>query len=239
MRIHLIRHGQTPSNVLHALDTAVPGPGLTDLGRRQAEAIPAALASADVEAVWASTMTRTQETAAPLARSLGADVRVVEGLQEVDAGDYEMRSDREAVLGYMGPIMAWASGDLGPEVSGGRSGAETFAGYDDAIAQVAASGASVAAVFSHGAAIRMWAAARVEGVSVELAQESWLDNTGAITFDAVPEGETPDSGRRWTLVDWRSEPLGGRELSALPGGGAADEGPTGEPLSEWLSDDEQ
>ena len=34
MRLLLIRHGQTPSNVLGLLDTAVPGPGLTDLGDR-------------------------------------------------------------------------------------------------------------------------------------------------------------------------------------------------------------
>ncbi len=238
MRLHLIRHGQTPSNVLHALDTAVPGPGLTDLGRRQAAAIPAALAGAGIEAVWASTMTRTQETAAPLAAALGADVRVVEGLQEVDAGDYEMRSGREAIIGYMGPIMAWASGDLDPQIPGARSGAETMGGYDDAIAQIAASGARVAAVFSHGACIRMWAAARVDGVSVELATDSWLDNTGAITLDSV---DGPGGHRRWTLVDWREEPLGGRELSALPSGGAgpAADGPAGEPLSEWLSDDEQ
>ena len=34
MRVVLIRHGQTPSNVLGLLDTAVPGPDLTDLGQR-------------------------------------------------------------------------------------------------------------------------------------------------------------------------------------------------------------
>ena len=44
MRLLLIRHGQTPSNVLGALDTLVPGPGLTPLGLEQAAAIPDALA---------------------------------------------------------------------------------------------------------------------------------------------------------------------------------------------------
>ena len=37
MRLILIRHGQTHSNVAHALDTTVPGADLTDLGREQAD----------------------------------------------------------------------------------------------------------------------------------------------------------------------------------------------------------
>ena len=45
MRLLLIRHGQTPNNILGALDTGRPGAGLTELGREQARAIPAALAA--------------------------------------------------------------------------------------------------------------------------------------------------------------------------------------------------
>lgn len=44
MRLLLIRHGQTPSNLKHLLDTAAPGPGLTPLGQDQAAALPQALA---------------------------------------------------------------------------------------------------------------------------------------------------------------------------------------------------
>lgn len=33
MRLLLIRHGETPTNVGYLLDTAVPGPGLTEIGR--------------------------------------------------------------------------------------------------------------------------------------------------------------------------------------------------------------
>ncbi|MCM1975585.1 histidine phosphatase family protein, partial [Streptomyces sp. G1] len=36
MRLLLVRHGQTPTNVDYLLDTAVPGPGLTELGLAQA-----------------------------------------------------------------------------------------------------------------------------------------------------------------------------------------------------------
>lgn len=65
MRLLLVRHGQTPSNVEFLLDTAVPGPGLTALGERQAAALPEALADEDIEALYVSTLVRTQLTAAP------------------------------------------------------------------------------------------------------------------------------------------------------------------------------
>ncbi|KTR37372.1 histidine phosphatase, partial [Curtobacterium oceanosedimentum] len=42
MRLLLIRHGQTPANVSGVLDAEVPGPGLTELGQQQADALPAA-----------------------------------------------------------------------------------------------------------------------------------------------------------------------------------------------------
>ena len=34
-RLVLVRHGQTPSNVAGVLDTALPGPGLTEEGQQQ------------------------------------------------------------------------------------------------------------------------------------------------------------------------------------------------------------
>ena len=34
--LHLVRHGQTTSNVMARLDTRLPGAGLTDFGARQA-----------------------------------------------------------------------------------------------------------------------------------------------------------------------------------------------------------
>ena len=67
MRLFLIRHGQTPANVLGELDTAHPGPGLTELGTRQAAVIPDALRLESIDAVFASTLVRTHLTAQPLA----------------------------------------------------------------------------------------------------------------------------------------------------------------------------
>lgn len=121
MRLLLIRHGQTPSNLTHLLDTAAPGPGLTPLGQEQAQALPALLAGERIDALYASTLRRTQLTAAPLAAATGLDVQVRDGIREVIAGDLEMRGDDEAIALYHAAVFAWPSRDTVAMVSHGAA----------------------------------------------------------------------------------------------------------------------
>lgn len=222
MRLLLIRHGQTPSNVVGAIDTGRPGAELTDLGRAQAAAIPAALQDQPVAAVYASPLIRTQLTAAPLAAARGLEVRVREGLEEISAGALEMRSDKESVEAYVDCLTRWAHGDLDHAMPGGPDGHAFFERYDAAVRAIAtaqdADGAAVAV--SHGAAMRLWVSARSVNGTPELAAENRIMNTGM----AVLEGD-PDAG--WTLVEWHTEPIGGIELEDLTAhdvtGDAADE----------------
>ena len=73
MRLLLIRHGQTPSNVDGLLDTARPGPGLTELGERQAAEIPDALKHEAIDGIYVSVLRRTLITATPLIVDRGLD----------------------------------------------------------------------------------------------------------------------------------------------------------------------
>ncbi|MET9828089.1 histidine phosphatase family protein [Streptomyces sp. NPDC006385] len=196
MRLLLIRHGQTPSNVDHLLDTAVPGPGLTALGEAQAAALPEALVGEDIEAVYASTLIRTQRTAAPLAAARGLDVLVRDGIRELSAGDLEMLpGDAEQAEPYMKTVFAWAAGDTELRMPGGESGAEALARYDAVVAEAADSGAGTVAMVSHGAAIRMWTAARAVNVDVPFAAAHPLANTGVVILEGSPaEG--------WKALEW-------------------------------------
>ncbi|MEY9995676.1 broad specificity phosphatase PhoE [Streptomyces sp. V4I8] len=187
MRLLLVRHGQTPSNVDHLLDTGVPGAGLTALGEQQAAVLPEALADEDIEAVYASTLIRTQLTAAPLAAARGL---------EVFAGDLEMvRGDTEQGVLYMRTVFAWAAGDTGLRMPGGESGAEALARYDAVVAEAAESGAGTVAMVSHGAAIRLWTAARAANVDVPFAAAHPLDNTGVVILEGAP-------GEGWKALTW-------------------------------------
>ncbi|WP_333738294.1 histidine phosphatase family protein [Streptomyces sp. IBSBF 2806] len=196
MRLLLVRHGQTPANVDYLLDTAVPGPGLTELGARQAAALPEALADEDVEALYASTLVRTQLTAAPLAAARGLDVVVRDGIREISAGDLEaLPGDTEQGALYMRTAFAWAAGETDLRMPGGENGAEFLARYDAVVAEVAASGAGTVVLVSHGAAIRTWAAARAHNVDVPFAAAHRLANTGTV----VLEGSPTDG---WKALSW-------------------------------------
>jgi broad specificity phosphatase PhoE len=210
MRLLLIRHGQTPNNVAGALDTARPGAGLTALGQAQAGAIPLALAGEEIAGVYASPLVRTQLTAAPLAGTLGLDVRVTEGLEEIAAGGFEMRTDEESVRAYIETVASWAGGEVDRPMPGGGDGRAFFERYDAAIRAIAEAhrpDATVAAV-SHGAAIRLWAATRGANVDTLEAIQRRLMNTGLAALEGDPD-------RGWELVRWQAEPLGGLDLQDL------------------------
>jgi probable phosphoglycerate mutase len=201
VRLILIRHGETPSNVAGALDTAVPGAPLTALGHRQAAALPAVLTTEPVAAVHASPLVRTQLTAAPLATTRGLDVVVSDGLEEIAAGHLEMRTDADAIAAYADTVAAWIKGDLGVTMPGGTDGHAFFERYDAAVRALVdghAPSATVVAV-SHGAAIRTFAS-RHGGP-----REQRLLNTGAV----VLEGSPTDG---WAVTRWSHHPLGGAHL---------------------------
>jgi broad specificity phosphatase PhoE len=220
MRLHLIRHGQTPSNVLGLLDTAHPGPGLTALGHEQAARIPEALGETSVDALFASTLVRTQLTAAPLARTQGLEVGILDGVHEIEAGSLEGRSDRDAVITYLKTTFAWGLGELDATMPGGPSGHDFFGRYDADVESVLSTDAAAAAIVSHGAAIRVWVARHARNVGPQFAAEHALENTGVVVLD----GSFRDG---WTLRTWAGAPVGGPELADDT---ASD--PTGEPLSQ-------
>lgn len=65
MRLYLVRHGRTPSNVARLLDTAVPGADLDAVGLAQADTLVERLAGHRVDAVYASDLVRTHRPSRP------------------------------------------------------------------------------------------------------------------------------------------------------------------------------
>lgn len=192
MRLHLVRHGRTPSNVARLLDTAIPGADLDAVGREQAATLIERLAGQPVDAVYASDLVRTQQTIAPLAAERALEVVVLGGLREIQAGEDEMSDvwDR-----YVGSLKAWGEGDLTAQVPGGEDAAAFFARYDEAVATIAEQGHDAAVLVSHGAALRMWIAARVQGIAVEEVVGRRLGNTTVVTVEGSPEDG-------WEYIAW-------------------------------------
>ncbi|MET7284805.1 bifunctional RNase H/acid phosphatase [Streptomyces sp. NPDC005573] len=123
----LLRHGETPLTPQKRFSgSGGTDPSLSDAGREQARRVAEALARrGTVQAVVASPLARTRETAGIVAARLGLDVAIEEGLRETDFGAWEGLTFGEVRERHPDDLTAWL-GD--PEVrptGGGESFAET------------------------------------------------------------------------------------------------------------------
>lgn len=205
MRLLLLRHGQTHGNTSGALDTAFPGLDLTELGVRQAEAAARVLASTGLDGLYVSPLVRTQQTAAPLAAVTGLEPEVLEGLREIAAGDYEMATDHDSVLGYIGTVADWIEGRYDTRMAGSENGHEFLARYDAAVGSIIDAGHRTALVVSHGAAIRTWVSSRVTDSDTHAMATEGLANTALIEVEG-------DFASGWKILSWTADPIGGSFL---------------------------
>jgi probable phosphoglycerate mutase len=216
-----MRHGQTHANVSGELDTAHPGLDLTDLGRAQALAASRALADEHLDAVYVSSRVRTHQTAAPTARAHRLALTQLDGIEEIQAGEFEMRADHDSVAGYIGAVAAWLQGDLTRRMPGSETGEEFLARFDAAVRMIVDAGHDAALVVSHGAALRTWVSTRMEPHPDAPPATEPLHNTALI----VLEGDF-DAG--WRMVSWEGHPVGGATLDGLSLEDPAAEDPTGD-----------
>ncbi|MEW2040763.1 bifunctional RNase H/acid phosphatase, partial [Streptomyces sp. NPDC005534] len=123
----LLRHGETPLTPQKRFSgSGGSDPSLSAVGREQAERAATALAArGTVQAVVASPLARTRETAAVVAARLGLDVTIEDGLRETDFGAWEGLTFGEVRDRYPDDMNAWlGSPDVEP-TGGGESFAAT------------------------------------------------------------------------------------------------------------------
>lgn len=181
----LVRHGQTPST-----GTTLPGRAkglhLADTGRAQAEAVAARIAALDkIDAVYASPLERTRETAAPIARALGLKVRTERGLLECDFGGWTGRALKDlAKLPEWKTVQRYPSGFRFPD---GESFTEMQGRITATLARLASAhrGRTVVAV-SHADPIKA-ALADALGTHLDLFQRIVI-STCAISIIVVTPG---------------------------------------------------
>jgi broad specificity phosphatase PhoE len=145
----LWRHGQTIWNVEHRFQ------GQTDIsldetGEAQAEYAARRLATLMPSAIFASDLSRAQQTAAPLSRLTGLPVTPDKGLRERSGGVWEGLTDAEIRERYPRERASWDPPDGEPtSVVADRMGA--------AITRIAVGlePGQLAVVVSHGAALRI------------------------------------------------------------------------------------
>ncbi len=120
-RIFLIRHGAT---MLTAEDrfAGATDVELSDEGRGQVRRLAERLSLIPVDAVYASPLGRTIETARILAAPHGKEVQARDGLKEISHGHWEQMTRKEVELAYPGEAAAWERDPFSFAPEGGESG---------------------------------------------------------------------------------------------------------------------
>ncbi|HTX98306.1 MAG TPA: histidine phosphatase family protein [Mycobacterium sp.] len=193
--VTFVRHGESEANASGIIDTTVPGPGLTPEGKTQAEQVAHQLGHKDYDAVYASTMTRAQQTAAPLAAELGKQVQVLTGIHEINAGWFDGKPMTMASSTYLLAPTDWIRGDRQNSIPGSISGTEFNEQFTAAIQKIYNSGNRNPVVFSHKYAIEYWTLMNARNGKESLLTTHPLPNVGRVVI-------TGNLMNGWTLVDW-------------------------------------
>jgi probable phosphoglycerate mutase len=154
-RVFLVRHGAT---LLTAEDrfSGSAGVDLSDEGRWQVARLAERLAEERIQAVYASPLSRTLETAQILAERHGLSIQQRDGLREISHGHWEGLTRREVEARYPDEYRAWDTDPFTFAPEGGESGVSVLARALPVIREIALGHASqTVLVVSHKATLRL------------------------------------------------------------------------------------
>lgn len=125
-RIILVRHGQTAWNIGTSSAEGERFRGRTDLpldekGRTQALALAERLADEPIAAIYASPLQRAIETAQPTAQRLGLTVQLLEGIIDINYGDWQEHPHSEVARLYPALYRQWLQEPHLVQIPGGES----------------------------------------------------------------------------------------------------------------------
>jgi broad specificity phosphatase PhoE len=193
--ITFIRHAESQANAENLINTDIPGPSLTEKGEGQAEQLAHQLSRNNFDAIYASNIVRTQQTAAPLAQALGKHVEVLPGLREIGAGWFNNTSTKNQDSTYLVAPADWLKGDLEDAIPGSISGNQFNDQFTAAVQKIYDSGHTNPVAFSHSEAITYWTLMNVKNPKDSLATSHPLPNVGRVVITGSPT-------MGWRLVDW-------------------------------------
>jgi broad specificity phosphatase PhoE len=150
MLIYCVRHGESSYNAEGRIQGHL-NVGLSDLGRRQSEAVATALARYPIEAIYSSPLARAIETAEPIARRLGLDIQIDPQLIEINAGIFQGKRRDELAELCPAEYARWRSGDVDFTIPGGESRRDLMRRGQAALKAIAQGGYQQVCVVSHGA----------------------------------------------------------------------------------------
>ena len=179
----LVRHGQSTTNVQKVF-TGQLNAMLTPMGIEQAERMAKYVAQYPVEKVYASSLQRAVETAAPICRLLDCPMETSDDLREIYAGKWEGLTFEEIAERYPASYALWRQdfGNANPD------GGESCRGLYDRVVKafrhiVENTPEEVVCIVSHAIPIRMIQCYIVCGNVEDAAKMPWVPNASVTVYD--------------------------------------------------------
>lgn len=185
MLLYCIRHGESCYNAEGRIQGQSDVP-LSELGRRQGEAVAAALAGEPIEAIYASPLRRAMQTARPVADALKLEIHTDPRLMEVHAGVFQDKLRSELDELYPEELACWRSGDPDFAIPGGESRRDLMRRGHAVFDEIRRSGREQVAVVTHGGLL---AAAMKALLEIPARRHPFVLHNGSISQLELTDGQ--------------------------------------------------
>lgn len=185
MILHCVRHGESLYNAEGRIQGQSDVP-LSELGRRQSQAVAAALAGLPIEAIYASPLRRAMQTARPVAEGLNLEIETDPRLMEVHAGVFQDKLRVDLDRSYPSEYARWRSGDPDFAIPGGESRRDLGRRGREVFEEIGRGGHQRVAVVTHGGLL---AAALKALLEIPAERHPFVLQNGSITQLELTDGQ--------------------------------------------------
>lgn len=178
----LVRHAEAQGNIERFFQGWTDGL-LSDKGHRQAALVGAKLKEEPIDVIYASTLTRTQQTAKYIAEEHGLVLQIREDLREIHGGDWENVPFDELPSKWPVEYDNWNHKPHLHVMPNGESTLELFHRIKQAILEVISENkGKTICIVSHGTAIRTFMCYLLDIPFEDLIDVPWYENTSVTKF---------------------------------------------------------
>ena len=121
LKLYFLRHGQTSSSRDNVFCGSGLNPDLTDEGAQMAQQFADFYADLGWQAIYASSLTRAQQTAAPISEKLGLDVCIRDDLKEIAYGAWEGKTVAQVDEQFHDDHIKWTADPAWNAPTGGET----------------------------------------------------------------------------------------------------------------------
>ena len=152
MKLYCVRHGETVFNLEGRIQGQLDSQ-LSPLGLKQCVAVAEALERCEIDAVFASPLSRALKTAECVADKLGLKVQLELRLMEINAGIFQGHCWTEIDVHFPDDAQRWRSQDPDYQIPTGESRRALMERTAAAFHDIRASGHKAALVVGHGGSL--------------------------------------------------------------------------------------